>query len=89
MPTTTPQLTTDFGSVVCTLPASESYVGKDDGKTRYLTRCEVPACRGSRWSTVRLTVVGSAAWDAGTYRVCVRVYDGMKGEGRAVLLERV
>lgn len=89
MQNTTPPLTADFGMVVVNLPASESYVGKDDGKTRYLSRCEVPACRGSRWSTVRLTVLGSAAWEAGTYRVCVRVYDGNKGEGRAVLLERV
>lgn len=77
-----------FGAVCADLAHVESYVGKDDGKTRYLARTEFPACEGSRWSSVRCTVLSPTPFDAGRWWCVVTMYDGNKGEARARLIRR-
>lgn len=79
---------TPFGAVIADLPSTESYTGREDGKTHYVTRTEVPTCEGSRWRTVRITVMSNVPLEAGRYELVVRAYDGNKGEARASALRR-
>lgn len=79
---------TGFGLLVADISAVESYTGKDDGRTHYLARCEVPTCPGSRWGTVRVTVTSDAPFEAGRYNLVVRMYDGVKGEARCRIIGR-
>lgn len=82
-------LITPFGGVIADLPATESYTGKEDGKKHYVARTEVPTCSGSRWGTVRITVLSQVPLEAGRYELVVRAYDGNKGEARASVWSRV
>lgn len=77
-----------FGAVCVDLDHVESYVGKDDGKTRYLARSEFAACEGSRWSSVRCTVTSATPFESGRWWAVVTMYDCNKGEARARLIRR-
>lgn len=77
-----------FGAVCADLAHVETFVGKDDGKTRYFSRAEFPACEGSRWSSVRCTVLSPTPFESGRWWLVVTMYDGNKGEARARLIRR-
>lgn len=79
---------TGFGAVRVEIKSVESFVGKDDGKTRYMSFVEFPSCPGSRWPSVRCTVLADTPFSAGVFWLCVKVYDGKKGEARASIIGR-